>query len=134
MQDRLDKMNQRLDARMAFDGLLEDVGSGTRRPATTDQSSNGQQKARESKLNDRIRNQGRANDVQSQDIDYLKKQRLYHKQLIDQINADLVKLKRENRENAQTLRDFGRGAGAAGAVTMTEFSVVKRRVDENPIR
>ena len=53
------------------------------------------------------------NDKQWQDIDYLKKQRLYHKQLIDNLHQDIISRKRKDRN-----------------VKPSGIEELKRRVDE----
>ena len=60
-----------------------------------------------------IKDQSLINDKQWQDIDYLKKQRQYHKQLIDNLNQDVISLKRKDRN-----------------VKPSGIEALKRRVDE----
>ncbi len=61
----------------------------------------------------KIKDQSVINDKQWQEIDYLKKQRQYHKQLIDNLNQDVISLKRKDRN-----------------VKPTGIEELKRRVDE----
>lgn len=61
----------------------------------------------------KIKDQSVINDKQWQEIDYLKKQRQYHKQLIDNLNQDVISLKRKDRN-----------------VKPSGIEELKRRVDE----
>lgn len=123
---QVETLNQQLAAATEFQGLMGDISSINKetRFNAADTKDN---RNKNGVLDDRLRNQGRANDNQWQDIDYLNKQRQFHKQLIDQINTDLVKIKRENRETSATLQGFGK---STGSVTAGDFAVLKRKVDE----
>ena len=123
---RVETLNQQLAATAEFQGLMRDIGSINQETKSNNVDTK-DNRNRNVVLDDRLRNQGRANDNQWQDIDYLKKQRQFHKQLIDQINTDLVKIKRENRKTSATLQEFGKGSGS---VTMSDFAVLKHKVDE----
>ncbi len=61
----------------------------------------------------KIKDQSLINNKHWQDIDYLKKQRQYHKQLIDNLNQDVISLKRKDRN-----------------VKPSGIEELKRRVDE----
>ena len=61
----------------------------------------------------KLKDQSVINDKQWQEIDYLKKQRQYHKQLIDNLNQDVISLKRKDRN-----------------VKPSGIEELKRRVDE----
>ncbi|MDG2013675.1 MAG: hypothetical protein P8J33_09225 [Pirellulaceae bacterium] len=61
----------------------------------------------------KIKDHGVTNDKQWQDIDYLKKQRQYHKQLLDNLNQEVISLKRQDR-----------------TVKPEDIAELRRRIDE----
>lgn len=119
--DQIRELDEQIQAIGSFQGLVGELvkTNPDKKSAESDKYS------KVSVLEDRLKVQTTANDRQRQDVDFLKSQRLHHKQLIDQINTDLVKIKRENRETSQELQQLNKSPGSN-----VDIINIKRRVDD----
>ena len=126
LSDRVRQQDDQIQAIGEFQELFAEIVNVDNRSPNKQDSSQNDNKQQTVEIDNRLKNQGKANDNQWQDIDFLKSQRIFHKQLIDQINSDLVRIKRDLRETNKSLKL----RNDTNTVSSSDFVAVQRRVDE----
>ena len=113
-------LQQQLESVSEFQGLMGGLDVNAALPANEQQEPTKDPVAN-TNLGKRVKDQRRANDKQWQEIDYLKGQRIFHKQLIDQLTNDFTKLKRDFRDNEARVQD---------EIQRDEFTELSTKVNE----
>ena len=128
LSDRIEELDGRLRTVAGFQAFMGEVTS--ERPATESSVtpiSTDRKDRKSTAMNNRIKNQGRANDNQWREIDKLKTERLKQGRQINQLTNDLARVTRDLRNTEQQLVLLKRKSTTYSGADLTD---VKRRVDE----